>query len=662
MTRIAIVEDEAAVREQLAGYVQRYTRQYGTPFEVTEFADGMEILEDYRPQFDIIFLDVEMKHLDGMETARRIRERDGGVLIVFITNMAQYAIRGYAVGALDYVLKPVPYFAFSQQLQKALGQLEKRERHYLAVAVDGGMRRLDAAEIYYLESEGHKVHFYTEKEDFVVPGTLKNYEEKLVGRAFARCNSGYLVNLAQVSGVQQDMVQVGPYTLQISRPRRKAFMAGLADYIGGGGTVTTLPDIPRLYTALAEVLAALLYAHRLPPRMDQRVIWGVEAGWAVLLGAFLQATGKVPLAWWIPCMAMAILSMLLFLWVTRSITLLEAGYVCARAFILAELAASVEWQLHCVLWPQRGGAEPLSLLLLAVVYGGIFTAMLFVENRRPGPAGKLKITPAGTFVAVVMALTAFAVSNLSFANGSEANMNMFYIRTLVDLAGALILTVQHEQLREAALHSELAELDGVLHRQYEQYKQSKENIRLINRRYHELKMQIAAIRAERDHAKQDVALAAMESGIRQYEAENKTGNPVLDTLLTAKSLYCQQHHITMTCVADGHLLDFLETGEICTIVGTALDNATESVETEPDHEKRLIRVAVYAQNGFVMLRFENYCAQEVELGADGLPRRNTHGGSDLRSVRAAAEKRGGTMTLHWENGWFTLRVLLPQKK
>ena len=392
--------------------------------------------------------------------------------------------------------------------------------------------------------------------------------------------------------------------------------------------MTTLPDIPRLYTALAEVLAALMYAHRLPPRMDQRVIWGVEAGWAVLLGAFLQATGKVPLAWWIPCMAMAILSMLLFLWVTRSITLLEAGYVCARAFILAELAASVEWQLHCVLWPQRGGAEPLSLLLLA---------------------------------AVVMALTAFAVSNLSFANGSEANMNMFYIRTLVDLAGVLILTVQHEQLREAALHSELAELDGVLHRQYEQYKQSKENIRLINRRYHELKMQIAAIRAERDHAKQDVALAAMESGIRQYEAENKTANPVLDTLLTAKSLYCQQHHITMTCVADGHLLDFLETGEICTIVGTALDNATESVETEPDHEKRLIRVAVYAQNGFVMLRFENYCAQEVELGADGLPRHNTHGGSDLRGVRAAAEKRGGTMTLHWENEWFTLRVLLPQK-
>ena len=100
MTRIAIVEDEATVREQLTGYVQRYTRQYGTPFEVSAFASGVEILEEYRPVYDIIFLDVEMPHLDGMETARRIRALDSDVLLIFITNMAQYAIKGYAVGAL----------------------------------------------------------------------------------------------------------------------------------------------------------------------------------------------------------------------------------------------------------------------------------------------------------------------------------------------------------------------------------------------------------------------------------------------------------------------------------------------------------------------------------------------------------------------------------
>ena len=235
MIKIAIVEDEAAVRDQLTDYVRRYTRQYGTEFEVTCFTDGDEILENYRPAFDIIFLDVEMKRLNGMETAQRIRELDDDVLLIFITNMAQYAIKGYAVGALDYVLKPVPYFAFSQQLQKVEAQLRRRTRHYLAVPVEGGLRRLDTSRIYYIESEGHRVHFYTEEGDFAAPGALKALEEKLADRPFARCNSGYLINLAQVQAVQQNTVEVGPYELQVSRPKRKSFLAALTDYIGGDG-------------------------------------------------------------------------------------------------------------------------------------------------------------------------------------------------------------------------------------------------------------------------------------------------------------------------------------------------------------------------------------------------------------------------------------------
>ncbi len=235
MIRIAIVEDEAAVREQLEGYFERYTRQYGTTFDIKTFPDGIEILDDYRPVYDLILLDVEMKHLDGMETAQRIRALDNEVTIIFITNMAQYAIKGYAVGALDYVLKPVPYFAFSQQIQKAEEQLRRRQRHYLAVPVEGGLRRLDTARIYYMESEGHKVHYYTEDGDFTAPGALKTLEEKLADRPFARCNSGYLVNLAQVKAVQQNTVEVGPYELQVSRPKRKAFLEALTDYIGGEG-------------------------------------------------------------------------------------------------------------------------------------------------------------------------------------------------------------------------------------------------------------------------------------------------------------------------------------------------------------------------------------------------------------------------------------------
>lgn len=424
--------------------------------------------------------------------------------------------------------------------------------------------------------------------------------------------------------------------------------------------MTALPDIPRLYTALAECLAVLLFTPALAPRFSRAVTGGITLLWAAVLSAFLGLTGNVPSGLWIPCMVTAIGFSYLYLWGVWSITLLEAGYHCARAFILAELAASVEWQLHCALWPARGPWEPLSLLLLALVYGTLFGIMCYLQHRRPQPAGHLQIGGSAALTAVMLALTAFAVSNLGFLPGSEINMSIFSIRTLVDFSGVLILSVQHEQLQENALHSELAAMDEVLHRQYEQYKRSKEGINLINRRYHELKVQLARIREEQDQTKQNAAIAAMEQNIRQYEAENKTGNPVLDTLLTAKSMECQEKQIRMTSVADGHLLDHLSTREICTLVGTALDNAIESCAAEQDPEKRLIRTAVYAQNGFVLFRVENYCKKPVELGADGLPLRSAHGGYDLRSLQAAAQQHSGSMTVHWEDGWFTLRVLLPQ--
>lgn len=429
----------------------------------------------------------------------------------------------------------------------------------------------------------------------------------------------------------------------------------------------TLPDIPRLYTALAEILAVLVYAQAAPPRAAKPVTYAATAGWAAVLGVFLQLTGSVPLAWWLPCMVAAIAWLYLYLWGTREMNLLEAGYSCARAFILAELAASVEWQLHCVLWPQQRATAPLSVLLLAAVYTAVYGFLYWFERRHAAPT-QLTITAAATLMAVVMAVTAFAVSNLSFISDNGVTMSVmsiFYIRTLVDIAGVLILSVQHEQLREAALHSELTAMDNVLRRQYEQYRQSKENIRLINRRYHELKMQIAAIRAERDQAKQNAALAEMESDIRRYEAENKTGNPVLDTLLTAKSLYCQQHGITLTCVADGAALDFMDTMDLCSLFGNALDNAIESVEKLPDSEQRLIHLVVARQKSFLWIRVEN--TYDGAFRADGnLPKTTKtdarYHGYGLKSIYDTAEKYGGTAEITTQENQFTLKVLFPIKQ
>ena len=234
MIRIALVEDEAEVRAQLQGYVQRHTRQYGTEFAVTEFADGMELLDDYRPVYDVLFLDVEMKHLDGMETARRVRELDKDVIIVFITNMAQYAIGGYAVGALDYVLKPVNYYQFCTKLSRAVQRVERRRGGQVVLQLaGGGMQVLSTNDIYYLETRDRLLWYHTAKGEFSVRASLASAEKQLAQYHFSRCNQCYLVNLQYVKAVENDFVHVNTDRLEISRRQRAAFLTAVASYIGG---------------------------------------------------------------------------------------------------------------------------------------------------------------------------------------------------------------------------------------------------------------------------------------------------------------------------------------------------------------------------------------------------------------------------------------------
>jgi DNA-binding LytR/AlgR family response regulator len=147
--------------------------------------------------------------------------------------MAQYALHGYAVSALDYLLKPVNYFTFSQALDKALKKLKEKGGHYISITQEGGMIRLDVAQISYLESSGHTMFVHTEKGTYHFRATMKEMEQKLSGNDFVRCNSGYLVNLAHVQEVRQNTVVVSGEELVISRPKKKAFMEALTDYLGG---------------------------------------------------------------------------------------------------------------------------------------------------------------------------------------------------------------------------------------------------------------------------------------------------------------------------------------------------------------------------------------------------------------------------------------------
>lgn len=174
-----------------------------------------------------------MQHIDGLSAAHRIREVDKDVILIFITNMAQYAMHGYKVDALSYLLKPVPYFAFSQELKRGIEKLSMRKMSYLMVPVEGGIARVNVATIYYVESNRHNIIIHVPEGTYSFTGTLKDIELQLQGSSFFRCNKCYLINLAYVERVVHPTVVVAGHELLISRARKKAFLAALTDYVGG---------------------------------------------------------------------------------------------------------------------------------------------------------------------------------------------------------------------------------------------------------------------------------------------------------------------------------------------------------------------------------------------------------------------------------------------
>lgn len=236
MLRFAIVEDDPLFQNELTDFLSRYRKESGLSLEWQVFSNGMDLVERYSPVFDIILMDVEMPLMDGMSTAKKIRETDPDTIIIFITNMSQYAIEGYSVNALDYVLKPLSYYAFSQCLQRAITRLNRNQNRYILISNQQGARRISAFDLLFVEVHGHTLIYHTKEADFSVTGSMKDVEESLAGLPFFRCNKCDLVNLSQVDGVRNGDAVVGPYTVQVSRAKKKAFMTALNQHLNGVGS------------------------------------------------------------------------------------------------------------------------------------------------------------------------------------------------------------------------------------------------------------------------------------------------------------------------------------------------------------------------------------------------------------------------------------------
>lgn len=233
MIRIGIAEDDQAYIDQIQEYLNQYRKDTGETFSVRVFRDGFQLAFDYKPEFDILLLDVQMPTMDGITAAKRIRRADPDVAILFITNMAQYAINGYEVRARSYILKPINYYGFYLELQEAIAAIRRRDVKSLLLTTEDGMIKVPVGKVLYMENQKHDLYIHTVDQVIRIRSAMKDMEDRLVGCFFVRSSVSYLVNLAHVSGISGDMVLVNGEKLPISRQKRKEFITALTAYIGG---------------------------------------------------------------------------------------------------------------------------------------------------------------------------------------------------------------------------------------------------------------------------------------------------------------------------------------------------------------------------------------------------------------------------------------------
>ena len=215
---VAIVEDEDDAAEQLRFCLNRYAEEEGCIFDITRYRNAIPFIENYRPVYDLVFMDIRMPYMDGMQAAEKLRETDKTVNLIFVTNLTQYAVQGYKVEALDYIIKPIDYYALKLTLMRALQRLRERDRSKtVLVSVAGKKTRLSADSILYVEVMGHTLTYHTFAGEFQSYGSLSEVKKQLTHEdGFSSPNSCYLVNLRYVKQIDGDDVHVGNDVLKAS--------------------------------------------------------------------------------------------------------------------------------------------------------------------------------------------------------------------------------------------------------------------------------------------------------------------------------------------------------------------------------------------------------------------------------------------------------------
>lgn len=233
MLYVAICDDEKEFVSHLTDLLKQYSAETGEEIRITAFYDGLELIEKYDPAIDLIFLDIQMKLVDGLRTAERIRQMDEKVGIIFLTTLTQYGLEGYKYQAADYIIKPIRYVRLKDEMNKFLARSRQNDAPSLVVVNDTGKYRIFLKSLRYVETFNRNLLFHTEQEKIICYKSMREAEQELKAQGFARCHNSYLVNLHYVKGVKKlEISLVTGEVLPISQPRRKVFMEELTEYWG----------------------------------------------------------------------------------------------------------------------------------------------------------------------------------------------------------------------------------------------------------------------------------------------------------------------------------------------------------------------------------------------------------------------------------------------
>lgn len=233
MYRALIVEDDPQAAETLHAHLERYAAERGASFSVEILPSALEFLEGTHPA-DVIFMDIGLPGVSGMEAAEVMRQTDELTPLIFVTDLAQYAVRGYQVDAVDFVVKPVEYGNFSQRMDRAMRVVARNSARSLALPTENGLRVVAQSELVYVDMSKHDVCYHlTDGTCLKERGSLRAAEERLGTASFVRVSSGCLANMGRVARIGRESIVMEDGTeLFFSRSQRKRALEALANYVG----------------------------------------------------------------------------------------------------------------------------------------------------------------------------------------------------------------------------------------------------------------------------------------------------------------------------------------------------------------------------------------------------------------------------------------------